>query len=178
MSASSAGVVFAALRLLLAVTGAALHVDAKKIAAVGGILAAFLYMLLTGSQVPMQRAVAMAGLFALAVLLDRQGAGMRALALAAIVVLALQPEALLGPSFQMSFAAVLALIAAYQACRPWLTRVRAARGWPLRLARACTSLLHLPGRLCSDRAISACTSSALPCTDRGQRIAVRSPRSL
>jgi len=128
------GVVFAALRLLLAVTGAALHVNAKKIAAVGGILAAFLYMLLTGSQVPMQRAVAMAGLFALAVLLDRQGAGMRALALAAIVVLALQPEALLGPSFQMSFAAVLALIAAYQACRPWLTRVRAARGWPLRLA--------------------------------------------
>jgi competence protein ComEC len=128
------GVVFAALRLLLAVTGATLHVNAKKIAAVGGILAAFLYMLLTGSQVPMQRAVAMAGLFALAVLLDRQGAGMRALALAAIVVLALQPEALLGPSFQMSFAAVLALIAAYQAGRPWLTRVRAARGWPLRLA--------------------------------------------
>ena len=128
------GVVFAALRLLFAATALALYVNAKKLAALGGILAAFPYMLLTGSQVPMQRAVAMAALFALAVLLDRQGVGMRALALAAIVVLAFQPEAVLGPSFQMSFAAVLALIAAYQAGRPWLSRVRATRGWPLRLA--------------------------------------------
>lgn len=127
------GVVFGFVRLLLALSGAALHMHAKKLAAVAGILAAFLYMLLTGSQVPMQRAVAMAALFALAVLLDRQGVGLRALALAAIVVLAFQPEALLGPSFQMSFAAVLALIAAYEAGRPWLTRVRAARGWPARL---------------------------------------------
>lgn len=130
------GVVFGFVRLLLALTGAALHVHAKKVAAVAGILAAFLYMLLTGSQVPMQRAVAMAALFALAVLLDRQGMGLRALALAAIVVLAFQPEALLGPSFQMSFAAVLALIAAYEAGRPWLTRVRAARGWPARVGAA------------------------------------------
>lgn len=128
------GVVFAALRLILALTGAALFVNAKKIAAVGGILAAFGYMLLTGSQVPMQRAVAMAALFALAVLLDRQGIAMRALALAAIVVLALQPEAVLDPSFHMSFAAVMALIAAYAAGKPWLDRVRAARGWPLRIA--------------------------------------------
>lgn len=128
------GVVFAALRLLMAATGAALHVNAKKLAAVGGITAAFFYMLLTGSQVPMQRAVAMAALFALAVLLDRRGVGMRALALAAIVVLAFQPEAVLGPSFQMSFGAVLALVAAYMAGKPWLDRVRAARGWPARIA--------------------------------------------
>jgi competence protein ComEC len=128
------GVVFGAIRFLLAAGGAALFVNAKKIAAVGGIVAAFCYMLLTGSQVPMQRAVAMAALFALAVLLDRRGAGMRALAMAAIVVLVFQPEAVLGPSFQMSFAAVLALIAAYAAGKPWLDRVRAARGLPARLA--------------------------------------------
>lgn len=128
------GVVFAALRLLLAATGAALFVDAKKLAAVGGIIAAVLYMLLTGSEVPMQRAVAMAALFTLAVLLDRRGVGMRALALAAIIVIAFQPESVLGPSFQMSFAAVLALIAAYAAGKPWLDTVRAARGWPARLA--------------------------------------------
>jgi competence protein ComEC len=128
------GVVFAAIRLLLAASGAALFVNAKKLAAVGGIVAAFLYMLLTGSQVPMQRAVAMAALFALAVLLDRRGVGLRALAMAAIVVLAFQPEAVMGPSFQMSFAAVLALVAAYAAGKPWLDRVRAARGIPARLA--------------------------------------------
>jgi competence protein ComEC len=129
-----AGVVFGTVRLLLAVTGIALVVHAKKVAAVAGIIAAFGYMLLTGSEVPMQRAVAMAALFALAVLIDRHGIGMRALALAAIVVLAFQPEAVLGPSFQMSFGAVLALIAAYEAGKPWLDRVRAAKGWPARLA--------------------------------------------
>ncbi|WP_291297319.1 ComEC/Rec2 family competence protein [Elioraea sp.] len=129
-----AGVVFGTVRLLLAVTGLALIVHAKKVAAVAGIIAAFGYMLLTGSEVPMQRAVAMAALFALAVLLDRHGIGMRALALAAIVVLAFQPEAVLGPSFQMSFGAVLALIAAYEFGKPWLDRVRAAKGLPARLA--------------------------------------------
>jgi competence protein ComEC len=129
-----AGVVFGAVRLVLALTGLALVVHAKKVAAVAGILAALGYMLLTGSEVPMQRAVAMAALVTLAVLLDRHGIGMRALALAAIVVLAVQPEAVLGASFQMSFGAVLALIAAYEAGKPWLDRVRAARGLPARLA--------------------------------------------
>jgi competence protein ComEC len=100
---------------------ALLHLHVKKIAAVAGIVGGLGYMLLTGSQVPMQRAIAMAALFALAVVLDRRGVGLRALALAACVVLLIQPEALLGPSFQMSFAAVLALIAAWESVRTtWL----------------------------------------------------------
>lgn len=104
---------------------ALLHMHVKKIAAIAGIVGGFGYMLLTGSQVPMQRAIAMAALFALAVVLDRSGIGLRALALAGCVVLLIQPEALLGPSFQMSFAAVLALIAAWEAARAtWLAPTR------------------------------------------------------
>lgn len=125
---------------------ALLHLHVKKIAAVAGIVGGLGYMLLTGSQVPMQRAIAMAALFALAVVLDRSGVGLRALALAACVVLLIQPEALLGPSFQMSFAAVLALIAAWEAVRgTWLSPrghrtllVRAGYGG---LALAFTSLV-------------------------------------
>lgn len=104
---------------------ALLNLHVKKIAAVAGIVGGLSYMLLTGSQVPMQRALAMAALFALAVVLDRTGVGLRALALAGCAVLLIQPEALLGPSFQMSFAAVLALIAAWEAVRgSWLSPIR------------------------------------------------------
>ena len=111
-----------------------LHLSAKKVAAVVGVAAGFGYMLLTGSQVPMRRAVAMAALVALAVLLDRRLSALRALAFAALVVLTLQPEALLGASFQMSFAAVLALVAVWEGVRrSWLSP-RRERGLPARLA--------------------------------------------
>lgn len=112
---------------------ALLHLHVKKIAAVAGIAFGLGYMLLTGSEVPMQRAIAMAALFALAVVLDRTGVGLRALALAACAVLLIQPEALLGPSFQMSFAAVLALIAAWEGVRGTWLAPRRDRTW---LARA------------------------------------------
>lgn len=117
-----AAVCFLLVRLVLGLwSWALLHLHVKKIAAVAGVIGGLGYMLLTGSQVPMQRAIAMAALFALAVVLDRTGVGLRALALAGCAVLLLQPEALLGPSFQMSFAAVLALIAAWEAVRAtWL----------------------------------------------------------
>jgi competence protein ComEC len=57
---------------------------------------------------------------------------MRMVAWAAVAILLLAPEALVGPSFQMSFAAVVALIAAYEASRDWRNRRRSEMGWPLR----------------------------------------------
>jgi competence protein ComEC len=72
------------------------------------------YTLLAGATVPTERAFVMIGLILVAVILDRQGISMRLVAIAAFVILLLQPEAMLGPSFQMSFAAVIALIAAYE----------------------------------------------------------------
>jgi competence protein ComEC len=119
------GLVFAALRLLLAaIPPLALRLPVKAIAALAALAAGGFYMVLTGMQVPMLRSFAMAALATLALLAGRRALTTRAWALALAVVLAVDPAALLGPSLQMSFAAVLALIAGWEALRPWV------RAWP------------------------------------------------
>ena len=113
-----AGLVFLGLRLALAAVPAlALNYPIKKWAALGALAGAFAYLLLTGAPIPTQRAFLMAGLVFLAVLLDRSAFTMRLVAWAAFAVLSLAPESLLSASFQMSFAAVIALIAAYEFLR-------------------------------------------------------------
>jgi competence protein ComEC len=112
------GVVFATLRILLAaVPWVALRLPGKPAAALGALAAGAFYMLLTGSQVPMQRCLGMAALVTLALLAGRRALSLRAIAIAASGVMLLAPAELLGPSFQMSFAAVLALIAGYEVLR-------------------------------------------------------------
>ncbi len=115
------GLVFAVLRGGLALwPGFALRFGTKPWAAIAALAAGGFYMVLTGSQVPMQRSFAMAALVTLALLAGRRALSPRVLAFAAVAVLLIQPATLLGPSFQMSFAAVLALIAGFEAARPWL----------------------------------------------------------
>lgn len=115
------GMAFFVVRAALALwTGFALRFGTKPWAALAALAAGGFYMVLTGSQVPMQRSFAMAALVTLALIAGRRALSPRVLAFAAVVVLALHPAALLGPSFQMSFLAVLALIAAWEAARPWL----------------------------------------------------------
>lgn len=92
----------------------ALRIDAKKIAAALALLAALFYTALAGAPVPAQRACAMAGFALLAILLDRTALSLRLVAWSAVIVLAIAPESLSGASFQMSFAAVIALIAAWE----------------------------------------------------------------
>lgn len=119
------GVTYASLRLLLALLPAlALRLPVKQMALVAGLAAGGFYMLLTGTEVPMQRSFAMAALVTLAVLAGRNPISLRTLALAAGGILLLLPHALVGASFQMSFAAVLALIAGFEALRPWMLRAR------------------------------------------------------
>jgi competence protein ComEC len=77
----------------------------------------------------MQRSFVMAAVVTLALLAGRRAISPRTLGFAAVAVLAVQPAAILGPSFQMSFAAVLALIAGFEAARPWLARGGAPRPW-------------------------------------------------
>jgi competence protein ComEC len=101
----------------------ALRIDAKKAAAVLALLAALFYTALAGAPVPAQRACAMAGFALLAVLLDRTALSLRLVAWSAIIVLAVAPESLTGASFQMSFAAVVALIAAWEAGAGWRRRL-------------------------------------------------------
>ncbi len=126
------GLSFAVLRLLLAlVPWVALRVPGKPVAALGALAAGAGYMLLTGAQVPMQRCLVMAALVTLGLLAGRRALTVRTLALAAAVVLLVAPAELLGPSFQMSFAAVLALAAGWEALRGRL--VATPGGWRRRL---------------------------------------------
>ncbi len=119
-----AGLLFFAVRALLALVPAlALNHPIKKWAAVAAGLGAFAYLLLTGATVPTQRAFLMIGLVLLAVVLERTALSFRLIASAAVVVLAIAPESLLSPSFQLSFAAVAALIAVYELVRDRRHRV-------------------------------------------------------
>ena len=116
-----AGVVFFAVRALLAlVPPLALRCPIKKWAAFAALLAALFYLLLSGAEVATQRSFLMTGLLLLAVMLDRSALTFRNLALAALGVMLLAPEAVMHPSFQMSFAATMALIAAYERGIPWM----------------------------------------------------------
>ncbi len=115
------GLAFGASRALLALWEyAALHWPTKQIAALVALAAGGAYMLLTGMHVPIMRSFAMASLFTLAVLSGRRAVSLRGLALAAAVLILAEPQQVPGVSFQMSFSAVLALIAGYEALRPHL----------------------------------------------------------
>ena len=110
-----AGTLFFAVRIALALAPPlALRLPTKKLAASVALLGAFGYLLISGAPVPTQRAFAMTALALVAIMADRNPFSMRLVACAAILVLLLQPESLLGASFQMSFAAVVALIAVYE----------------------------------------------------------------
>ena len=91
----------------------------KKWAASGALIAAAFYLLLSGAEVATQRSFIMIAIVLVGVILDRPTLTFRTLAVAAIAVLLLAPQAVVHPSFQMSFAATLALIAAYQHGLPW-----------------------------------------------------------
>ena len=117
-----AGVVFFVVRALLALSPAlALRHGIKKWAALAALIAAFFYLLLSGAEVATQRSFIMTAIVLIAVMADRSALTLRNLALAALGVMLLAPEAVVHPSFQMSFAATLALIAAYERGLPWTT---------------------------------------------------------
>src|SRR5207302_595572 len=81
--------------------------------------AATFYLLLSGAQVATQRSYYMIAVVPVGVLFDRAAITFRTLAVAAIAVLLLAPEAVVHPSFQISFAATLALVAGYQHGSPF-----------------------------------------------------------
>ena len=127
-----AGIFFWIFRRSLALsTTLALHYPIKKWAASAAILGAIFYDITTGSRVGTERALFMTLIVFAAVLVDRQALTMRNLALAALIVIVLEPEAILGVSFQLSFAAVAALVAVYEARLRALAASRQAVGVPL-----------------------------------------------
>ncbi len=113
-----AGSVFFIVRLVLAAFPSfALRHPIKKWAAVCAMLAAFAYLLGSGGAFATVRSAIMMSIMFLAVLLDRPALALRNVVLAATIILVLFPESLFDVGFQMSFAAVLALVSAYEALR-------------------------------------------------------------
>lgn len=113
-----AGSVFWLLRALLALSPTlALTRPIRKWAAAGALVVATFYLTISGANVATQRAYIMLVVILAAVMLDRRAITVRNVAIAALIVLVLSPESLLGASFQMSFAATLALVAGYEAIR-------------------------------------------------------------
>ncbi|TRW97373.1 ComEC family competence protein [Paracoccus sp. M683] len=126
-----AGFIYGALRLaLVAAQGAGLRLrwPAHKIAAVVAMAGAAIYLWLSGGGVATERAFIMVAVMLMAILADRRAISLRSVALAATIILVLNPEALGSPGFQMSFAATVALILVYG---PW-ARLSPAIPWWLR----------------------------------------------
>lgn len=111
VSAVIAATYLVAIKLLALFPAIALRVRLPIVAAAAGALAGIGYTLLTGAQVPTVRSCVAAMLVLIALAMGRDALSLRMVAVAAIFVLLLWPESVVGPSFQMSFSAVLAIVA-------------------------------------------------------------------
>ena len=144
VSAVIAGAYFLAIKLLALWPWLALRVRLPVVAAAIGGLAGIGFTLLTGAEVPTVRSCVAAMLVLGALMLGREPLSLRMVAVAAVVVLLLWPESLVSPGFQMSFAAVIAIIALHQSAPVRAFLAPSEEGWLMRAARR-TSMLLLTG---------------------------------
>ena len=141
VTAVVAATMLLALRMLALSPRLALRLPLPLIAAAAGALAGIAYTLLSGAQVPTVRSCVAALLVLAGIALGREAMTLRLVATGALVVLLVRPEAVIGPSFQLSFAAVTAIIAFHDHPRlRALTRKR-EENWPRRLLRELVVLL-------------------------------------
>jgi len=117
VSAVIAAAYLVALKLLALFPSIALRVRLPVLAAGVGALAGVGYTLLTGAQVPTVRSCVAALLVLVALAMGRDALSLRMVAAAAFVVMLLWPESVIGPSFQMSFSAVLSIVALHTSPR-------------------------------------------------------------
>jgi ComEC/Rec2-related protein len=109
-----AGTVMGSLRMIFALfPGFSSRHPVKKYAAVAALVAIVSYLFISGGQVAAQRSCFMLGIMLTALLFDRGALTTRNLAISAFVIVAISPHELIGPSFQMSFAATAALVGGY-----------------------------------------------------------------
>ncbi len=113
--------------------------DIRKFSAILAVIAATGYLILSGASVATQRAYIMAAIVFAAVILDRQAISVRSVSVAAFITLMLHPESLTSVGFQMSFAAVLALVVVY---RNWQNQLKfgSAYGWAAKVRNNAVSL--------------------------------------
>lgn len=115
-----AGSMFWAMRMLLAlIPPLALNYPIKKWSACLALGAATFYLMISVPAVATQRSYIMAALLFIAIIAGRAAISMRNIAVAALIVLLIWPDSLIGASFQMSFSAVIALVGVYES---WMRR--------------------------------------------------------
>lgn len=141
ITAAVAATMLVVLRLLALVPWLALRVRLPLVAAAAGALAAIGYTWLTGAQVPTIRSCVAALLVLAALALGRQAMTLRLVATRALAVLLVWPEALAGPSFQLSFAAITAIVAFHEHPRVAAFFGPHEEGWARRWGRGALSLL-------------------------------------
>ncbi|MDX7952302.1 ComEC/Rec2 family competence protein, partial [Lichenihabitans sp. Uapishka_5] len=147
---------------LALVPGLALRHPLKHWAAAGAIAGAIGYDLLTGSRIGTQRALLMTVIMFGAVLCDRRALTMRNLALAALAVALFEPEAILGASFQLSFAAVAALVSVHESRH--LSGAAARPPRPVNLGLLGHALDRVAGLLAAGRRLLVATLCATSAT--------------
>src|SRR6516164_1424220 len=119
----------------------ALRYPIKKIAAAATLVVLTCYLLISGAAIPTERAFVMNGIVFAAILIDRLRISMRICAIAAAVVLVLDPASLVGVSFQMSFGAVVALVAVYETFGGQLGRILRGRSFLAELVGYCAAVV-------------------------------------
>jgi ComEC/Rec2-related protein len=130
--ALSAGIFFVGFRTVLCFfPGIAQAWPVKKIAAAGALTAVTAYFLISGFAVSAERAFIMMAIMLVAVFFDRPSISLRNVALSALAIIAVSPSEVMGPSFQMSFAATLALVAGYALWKDRPVRESAFAGLPV-----------------------------------------------
>ncbi|MCM8557008.1 ComEC/Rec2 family competence protein [Sphingomicrobium sediminis] len=135
------GTMVLALKLLALSPKLALRTNLVIVSAAVGALAGVGYTLLTGMQVPTVRACIAALLVLLGLALGRDALSLRLVAVGAAIIMLVRPEALAGASFQLSFAAVTAIIALH--AHPAIRKLIGPReeSWLRRLGRGFLALL-------------------------------------
>lgn len=141
VSAVIAAAYMISLKLLALWPALALRVRLPIVAAGAGAIAGIGYTLLTGSEVPTVRSCLAALLVLAALAFGREPLSMRMVAIAALAILLFWPESLVGPSFQMSFSAVLAIVALHNAGPVKAFLAPREEGWVAWLARRGLMLL-------------------------------------
>ncbi|MDS7596917.1 ComEC/Rec2 family competence protein [Agrobacterium tumefaciens] len=118
--ALASGIFFVGLRIGFSLFPAfAQRWPVKKIAAFMALLMTLAYYLISGFAVSAERAWLMMSVMLIAILFDKPSLSLRNVALSAFIILAVSPSEVMGPSFQMSFAATIALVSAYAFWSRW-----------------------------------------------------------
>jgi competence protein ComEC len=117
MALFAGGAYAAVLLLLAAIPSLTLHWQIHKSSAIAALVAASFYLVLSGAAVATQRSFLMIAIVFMGILFGRRGLTLRSVALAGLVLLLIAPERLFAPGFQMSFAAVICLVAVYDTWR-------------------------------------------------------------